>query len=146
MKSKLIALLLACSAPLAFSHGGVELGPNGGRILELSKNESLHGEVTLKGDKFHMALLDKNMKPLALKEEVVTVTAGDRANPKKLEVAKDGDHYTFPAVKAGEWVIVQIKENAKAKAVTARFEFDTAECEKCKAPEWICKCETLKKK
>lgn len=145
MKSKLIALLLALSAPLAFSHGGVELGPNGGRLLELSKNESLHGEVTLKGDKFHVALLGKDMKPVEMKDAVVTVTAGDRSNPKKLEVEKAGDHYTFPAVKAGEWVIVQIKENAKAKAVTARFEFDPSTCDKCKAPEWLCKCESQKK-
>jgi len=145
MKSKLIAFLLALAAPLAFGHSGVELGPNGGRVLELSKNETLHGEVTLKGGKFHLALLDKNMKPVAPKDEVITVTAGDRSKPEKLAVEKSGDHFVFPAVKAGEWVIVQYKENAKAKPVTARFEFDPAECEKCKAPEWLCKCAAEKK-
>ena len=145
MKSKLIALLLTLAAPLAFSHSGVELGPNGGRILELSKNETLHGEVTLKDGKFHLALLDKNMKPVAAKEEVITVTAGDRSKPEKLAVEKSGDHFVFPAVKAGEWVIVQFKENAKAKPITARFEFDPASCEKCKAPEWLCKCAAEKK-
>ena len=145
MKSKLIALFLALIAPLAFSHSGVELGPNGGRILELSKNETLHGEVTLKDGKFHLALLDKDMKPVAHKEQVISVTAGDRSKPEKLAVEKAGDHFVFPAVKAGEWVIVQIKENAKAKPITARFEFDPASCEKCKAPEWLCKCAPEKK-
>ena len=71
MKSKLIAFLLALASPLAFGHSGVELGPNGGRILELSKNETLHGEVTLKQGKFHLALLDKNMKPVSPKDEVM---------------------------------------------------------------------------
>jgi hypothetical protein len=145
MKSKLIAFLFALAAPLAFGHSGVELGPNGGRILELSKNETLHGEVTLKDGKFHLALLDKNKKPVAPKDEVITVTAGDRSKPEKLVVEKAGDHFVFPGVKAGEWVIVQLKENAKAKPVTARFEFDPAECEKCKAPEWLCKCAVEKK-
>jgi hypothetical protein len=145
MKSKLIAFLLTLAAPLAFGHSGVELGPNGGRILELSKNETLHGEVTLKSGKFHLALLDKNMKPVAPTEQVVSVTAGDRSKPEKLAVEKSGDHFVFPSVKAGEWVIVQIKENAKAKPVTARFEFDPASCEKCKAPEWLCKCAVEKK-
>ena len=145
MKSKLIALLLALAAPLAFGHGGVELGPNGGRILELSKNETLHGEVTFKNGKFHLALLDKAMKPVPAGDQIVTVTAGDRNKPAKLAVEKSGDHFVFPSVKAGEWVIVQVKENPKAKPVTARFEFDPSECEKCKEPEWLCKCEAQKK-
>lgn len=145
MKTKLIALLLALAAPLAFAHSGVELGPNGGRLLELSKNESLHGEVTIKGGKFHLALLDKAKKPVAAGEQVVTVTAGDRAKPEKLAVEKAGDHFVFPVVKSGDWVIVQLRENAKAKPVTARFEYDPSECEGCKAPEWVCKCAAKKK-
>jgi hypothetical protein len=145
MKSKLIALALAALAPFAFSHGGVELGPNGGRILELSKDETLHGEITIKDGKFQMALLDKAMKPVPAGEQVVTVTAGDRSNPEKLTVEKTGNGFTFPMVKEGAWVIVQIKESPKAKAVTARFEYDPSPCEKCKAPEWLCKCDSKKK-
>ena len=49
----------------ALGHGGVELGPNGGRVVEFSKDESLHGEVTLKDGRFHVAILDKALKPLA---------------------------------------------------------------------------------
>jgi hypothetical protein len=145
MKSKLIAFLLAFAAPFGFSHSGVEIGPNGGRILELSKNETLHGEVTVKNGKFHLALLDKAMKPLPAGEQVVTVTSGDRAKPEKLEVAKAGEHYVFPLVKSGQWVIVQIRENTKGKPVTARFEYDPAECGGCKNPEWLCKCAPAKK-
>src|SRR5688572_18992051 len=46
----------------AFGHSDNESGPNGGRILEFSKNQSLHGEVTLTNGMFHVAVLDKNMK------------------------------------------------------------------------------------
>jgi len=43
MKTKLT--LLALISTLTFAHEGVERGPNGGRILEFSKNETMHGEV-----------------------------------------------------------------------------------------------------
>ena len=46
----------------AAAHEGVELGPNKGRILEFSKNETLHGEVTLHQGQFRIAVLDKDMK------------------------------------------------------------------------------------
>ena len=53
MKTKL--LLLTLISTLTFAHEGVERGPNGGRILEFSKNETMHGEVTLKEGKFQIA-------------------------------------------------------------------------------------------
>ena len=145
MKAKLIAFLLALSAPLAFSHSGVEIGPNGGRILELSKNETMHGEVTVKDGKFHLALLDKSMKPVAAGDQVITATSGDRNKPAKLNVEKAGEHFVFPLVKNGEWVIVQYRDNAKAKPITARFEYDPSDCAGCKNPEWLCKCPQAKK-
>lgn len=145
MNSKIIALALALLSPIAFGHSGVELGPNGGRILELSKNETLHGEVSLKDGNFHMALLDKNMKPAEIGDRTVTVTSGDRNKPSKLKVEKQGDHFVFPVVKEGEWVIVQLRESAKASPVTARFQYDPSECAKCKSAEWLCKCSAEKK-
>jgi hypothetical protein len=141
----LIALLVLASAS-AFGHGGIELGPNGGRILEFSKNETMHGEVTVKDGKFHVALLDKNMKPVALEAQELTATSGNREKPEKLSVEKKDGKFVVPTVKEGEWIIFQFKENAKAKAVTARLEYDTAVCSKCKAPEWVCECEKNKKK
>ena len=121
MKTKLTTLILTLATSLAFGHSGVEIGPNGGRILEFSKNESMHGEVTVKGDKFHIAVLDKDMKPVAMTEQTLTATSGDRENPKKLEVTKDAKGFTVPAVKPGEWLIVQFKETPKSKAITARM-------------------------
>jgi hypothetical protein len=140
MKTKLTTLALTLIAGFAFAHGGVELGPNGGRILEFSKNESMHGEVTVKGGKFHIALLDKKMQPVAVDQQVLTATTGDRENPKKLDVTKTEKGFTVPVIKAGEWLIVQFRAKPDGKAITARMEYNTENCEKCNSPEWLCKC------
>jgi hypothetical protein len=141
MKTQMLALLgsLAITAA-AIAHGGVELGPNGGRLLEFSKDESMHGEVTLKDGKFVIALLDKDKKPVALADQTLTADGGPTGKTAKLAVEKADGKFVVPAVKAGEWLIVQYKDNAKAKAITARMQYDTANCSKCNAQEWICKC------
>lgn len=139
MKTKLI-LLVTLLTSLAFAHEGVELGPNGGRILEFSDNETLHGEVTVKGGQFHIAVLDKDMKPVTMDKQSLTATTGDRAKPVKLEVTKDAKGFVLPVVKPGEWLILRYKDHADAKAITARFEYNTAICEECKNAEWLCKC------
>jgi uncharacterized glyoxalase superfamily protein PhnB len=145
MKTKLITLLSLLTA-VAFAHEGVELGPNKGRILEFSKDETMHGEVIVKGDKFHIALLDKDMKPVALTEQTLTATTGDRDKPVKLTVEKDAKGFVVPLVKAGEWLILQYKNTPKAKAVTARLEYNTATCEECKKAEWLCECKKADEK
>ena len=144
MKSKLLTLLFALTASVAFGHGGVKIGPNGGRILEFSKNETMHGEVTVKDGKFHVALLDKDMKPLAVDAQSLTVTGGTREKPVKLEVTKEAKGFTLPLVKEGQWLIVQFKEKPGSKAVTARMEYDTGNCDACSSPEWLCKCSAEK--
>ncbi len=141
MKTQLILLVTLVSS-LAFAHEGVELGPNGGRILEFSKNESLHGEVTVKGSAFHIALLDKDMKPVAMAAQSLTATTGDRKAPIKLEVSRDGKGFVVPLVKAGEWLILQYKDSPDAKAITARFEYNTETCDGCKKAEWLCQCQS----
>ena len=144
MKTKLI--LLSLIASITFAHEGVELGPNTGRILEFSKNETMHGEVTVKGDKFHIALLDKDMKPVAMAEQTLTATTGERDKPTKLTVEKDAKGFVVPVVKSGEWLILQYKDSAKAKAITARLEYNTAICDECKKAEWVCECKKADEK
>lgn len=140
MKTKLAAIFLALSTLFSFGHGGVELGPNKGRILEFSKNETMHGEVTVKDGKFHIALLDKDMKPVTVADQALTATGGPRDKQVKLEVSKAADGFTVPVVKDGEWLIVQFKTDAKGKAITARLHYDTGNCEGCNKPEWLCEC------
>jgi len=143
MKNRLLtlatALLLAFTR--AFAHGGVELGPNGGRILEFSKNETMHGEVLLKDGQFTVALLDKDMKPVELKDQSLTVVGGSRSNPEKPTVTKVNGHFAFPALKGDEYeLVLRFKESPEAKTITARFTYDAATCSACKNPEWLCKC------
>lgn len=146
MKSKLITLILSLglATSIAFGHGDIELGPNGGRILEFSKNETMQGEVTLKDGKFHVALLDKDMKAVDVKDQVLTATGGTREKPEKLTVEKTATGFIVPSVKPGQWLILQYKETEKAKAITARLEYDTSNCDACDSPEWLCKCSQKK--
>lgn len=141
MKSKLIALLILTTTSLLSAHEGVELGPKGGRILEFSKNETLHGEVTLKDGKFHVAVLDKDMKPLKIEKQTLSAISGDRKNPQKLAVEVKGDQFVVPALSGDDYYLVfQFKPAPDAKAVTARLHYNAANCSGCNSPEWLCKC------
>ncbi len=140
MKTKLTALLLALTAGFAFGHGDIEIGPNKGRILEFSTNESMHGELTEKNGKLHIAILDKDMKPVKVADQSVTATGGTREAPVKLEVTKSESGFTIAAPKNGEWLILQYRESATAKPITARVEYDAKICDTCKSPEWLCTC------
>jgi hypothetical protein len=141
MKTKLTTIILALTATVAFGHGDVELGPNKGRILEFSTNETMHGEVTEKDGKLHIALLDKDMKPVKPDAQSLTATAGTREKPLKLEVTKSESGFTIPAPTEGEWIILQYKDTADGKNITARMHYDVKTCDPCKQPEWRCACE-----
>lgn len=144
MKTTLTSLLLALTAAFAFGHGAIEVGPNKGRILELSADGTIHGEVTEKDGKLHIAMLDKDMKPLAMATQALSATAGERAKPVKLEVTRDDKGFMVTAPKGGEWVIFQYKDSDTAKPVTARLHYDTKKCATCVHPEWLCACEVGK--
>jgi uncharacterized GH25 family protein len=140
MKTKLTTILITLTASIAFAHEGIELGPNKGRIVEFSTNETLHGEVTLQDGKLHIALLDKDMKSMKVDAHLITATAGTRENPVKLVITKDDKGFTFAAPQTGEWLILQYKETAASKAITARIEYNTKPCAPCGNPEWRCAC------
>ena len=146
MKTKLSTLILTLATAVAFAHEGVELGPNGGRIVEFSKNETMHGEVTVKDGKFHIAVLDRDMKQVAMTDQSLTAITGDRNSPQKLEVTKTDKGFSVPAVKSGEWLIMQFKLTPKAKAITARMEYNTSNCEGCNKAEWLCACKKVDEK
>ena len=140
MKTKLTTIIIALTTGFAFGHGDIELGPNKGRILEFSTNESMHGEVTEKDGKLHIAVLDKDMKPVKVEAQALTATAGTREAPVKIEVTKSETDFTIAAPKEGEWIIIQYKETADSKPITARLHYDTKVCAPCGNPEWRCAC------
>ncbi len=140
MKTKLTTLLLALTASFACGHGDIELGPNKGRILEFSTNESMHGEVTSKDGKLHIVVLDKEMKPVKIADQSLIITAGTREKPVKLEVIKAADGFTLAEPAADELIIIQYKETTDTKPITARLHYNTKKCDPCSNPEWRCAC------
>lgn len=144
MKTRLTALLLTLTAGFAFGHGAVELGPNKGRILEFSNNESMHGEVIEKDGKLHIGVLDKDMKPVKVEAQSITATGGTREKPVKLEVTKTENGFIIMAPKSGEWLILQYRESPSTKPITARMNYDQKPCGTCKSPEWLCSCASKK--
>jgi len=146
MKTKLTTIILALTAGFALAHEGIELGPNKGRILEFSTDETMHGEVTEKDGKLHIALLDKDMKPVKAEAHSLTATAGTRQAPVKLEVTNEEGIFQLPVPNEGEWLILQHKESPDSKTITARLEYDTAKCAPCGNPEWRCACGDEEKK
>lgn len=140
------AALMLTSLP-AFAHSDKEIGPNGGRIVEFSTNQTLHGEVTLTNGTFFVALLDKNMKPLPIKEESLAVTGGSRTNPESPKVEKRDNLFAFRALKGDSYLLVlQFKDSPSAKPIIARFEYDSSICGGCKKGEWLCDCHLKTKK
>ena len=146
MKAKLTTLILTLVTGFAFGHGDIEIGPNNGRIVEFSKNESMHGEVTVKDGQLHIAILDKDMKPAKMDKQSLTATGGMREKPEKLAVEKDASGFIVPLVKEKQWLILQYKETPDAKAITARFEDETKPCPECKKGGWLCACGAKDKK
>lgn len=140
MKTKLTAILLALTATFALAHEGVELGPNKGRILEFSTDESMHGEVTERNGKLNIALLDKDMKPVKVEAQSLAATAGTREKPVKLAVTPTDGGFSLAAPGENEWIILQYKATPKTKAITARLHFITKTCPPCGNPEWRCAC------
>ena len=147
MKKQLLTLLSSIAlTAAALAHAGIEVGPNGGRILEFSKDETMHGELTVKDGKFHVAVLDKDMKPVAISAQALAASGGPSGKAAKLAVEKSGNHFVVPVIQSGEWLILQYKEDSKAKAITARVQYDTAKCGECKNEEWLCKCSAKEEK
>ncbi|HYE31923.1 MAG TPA: hypothetical protein VEH27_10870 [Methylomirabilota bacterium] len=137
---RILAAVLVTVATL-MAHSENEIGPHGGKILEFSTDQSVHGEVTMTNGMFHVLLLDKEMKPMALTDESIVVTGGSRSNPEKPKVEKQGNQFMFPALKGDNYLLVfQFRSKPASKPVTARFEYNAAKCGACKKPEWLCVC------
>lgn len=141
MKSLVQFAFLILLALRSFGHGGAPLGPQGGRLLDFSKDQSIRGEVTLVDGMFRVALLDKNLKPIELNGQVLTVSGGDRRKPEKPVVRQEGGRFVFAALKGDEYpLVLQFKPARDGKTVTAKFTYDASVCSACNHAEWLCQC------
>jgi hypothetical protein len=150
MKSIVLTLLgaLALAIP-AFAaddhdhaHDKVKAGPNGGRVLTVVEPH-LEFYVT-KDRKVEISALNDKNKAVALAGQTITVTAGDRSKPTKLEFKADGDKLVSTnALPAGNDfpVSVAIKATPKAKLVYAKFNLNLNKCPDCKNQEYACECD-----
>jgi hypothetical protein len=151
MKSIALHLLAALTLALpAFAadeheHGKTKAGPNGGRVLT-AVEPHLEFYVT-KDRKVEISALDDKNKAIALDGQTVTVTAGDRAKPTKLEFkAEGGKLVSTNAVPAGNDfpVSVGIKAKPNAKLVYEKFNLNLNKCPDCKNLEYACECDHSK--
>ena len=143
MKTRILTLaaLLFLGLTRALGHGGVELVPNGGRILEFSPNETLHGEVLYRDGKFTVAVLDKDMKPVELTHQTLSVAGGSRLQPERPPVTREDGRFVLPALKGDRYdLVLRFRNGPDAKTITARFTYDAEVCSGCNNPEWLCKC------
>lgn len=137
-----VALGFACLTALAAEKPAQPAGPNGGRIL---KTEPRAEFFITKERKVQITFLDAANKPVAPAEQVVTVTAGERASPVTMKFAKAGAGPALVsdvALPAGNDVpaVIQIKASAAAKTTTDRFNVDLSICGECKKAEYACVC------
>lgn len=123
-------------------HGGVEAGPNGGRVLH--KIEPHLEFFVTKDRKVQLTALDNKLKAIAIGKQVVKVTAGDRQNPIKMSFVKQGNvlmsETAFPAGDDFP-VVVQMKNSKVGKSVIEKFTLNMSPCPTCEYLEYACTCD-----
>lgn len=148
MKTNIRQLLaiLAIAASLtshAFAHAKTpKAGPNGGRVIQ-TVEPHLEFLVT-KDRKVEITPLTEDLKPGKLSGQIISITAGERTNPTKLELEeKDGKLVSVNALPEGGNVpvSVSIKAGAGSKAVYEKFHLNLATCPGCTYPEYACICD-----
>jgi hypothetical protein len=141
---RLIAITLAvmCAAALSVQAAKQIPGPKGGRLLE---NESPRAEFFVEKDRtVTITFYDKDLKPMAPGEQVVTAVAEGKKGKEKMEFEKKGESLVSKTpLPEGEGynVVVQIKAKPDSKAQNFRIKYESSPCEKCKRPEYACICE-----
>lgn len=139
-----VAMALVPNAIAADGHDHAKkvAGPNGGLVITAVEP---HCELLVTPErKLKITFLGEDNKPAALKEQSVSATGGDRAQPTKFTFAKaDGALVSEQALPAGDAIplILQIKTSPDAKPVTKRVNLNLANCPGCKLPEYACTCE-----
>jgi hypothetical protein len=142
MKTSILSIvILAALSVVSPAHESITFGPNGGKLVALDSPATPSAEVVVKEGQIVVGLFDKGGKPIALETQALTITAGERNAPKKLDVAKKANSFTAP-LPAGDdfWAIFQLRETPAKKAHTFRIHYQTKPCPECKKPEWLCSC------
>ena len=123
-------------------HATKQAGPNGGRVVT---SVEPHYELFVTPErKVKITFLGEDGKAVEAKDQTVTATGGDRANPTRLAFTKEGGALVSDKpLPAGTVVplILQVKVAPDAKPVTERISLNLADCPTCKHKEYACTCE-----
>lgn len=143
---KLALTLIASAASVAALFAAPLKGPKEGRVLT---TEAPHVEVFVAKDRsVIVSFYDKDLKPLALSGQVVSVVAQAPSGRATLAFApKDGALVSTTPLPAGDGfqVVVQVRATAEARPANYRFEFHDEICAECKRAEYACICEDADK-
>ncbi len=122
-------------------HAAKKAGPTGGRLITAVEP---HVEfLVTKDKKIEIRFVDDDNKVVAPAAQVISVTLGDRSNPTKLTFTKEGDKLMSDKVipEGNDYpIVVQIKTDAKAKAVNEKFNLNLSKCPTCSLQEYNCTC------
>jgi hypothetical protein len=143
---KITALLAMTLGPLGVQNAEAapkkQAGPNGGRVIT-AVDQKLEFLVS-KDRKVQITALDAEQKAVPLKAYTISVVAGDRSKPTKLEFTEsDGKLISSGALPDGNNfpVSVAIKPVAGGKTVYEKFQMNLSNCSSCKYQEYACVCD-----
>lgn len=143
---KIAALVAVTLGPLGGQNAAAapkkQAGPNGGRMI-VAVDPKLEFLVS-KDRKVQITALDGDQKPVPLKAYTISVVAGDRSKPTKLEFTEsDGKLVSSGALPDGNDfpVSVAIKPVSGGKAIYEKFQLNLSNCSSCKYQEYACVCD-----
>lgn len=138
----LFALVSVSALALAADKSRRPPGPNGGRVITAVK-PAVELKITAER-RVEITVLDDMLKPAPLSGQSVTIYAGERANPTKLEFAEQGGKLVSSgALPEGRMypVSVAIRASAGGKVVYEKFNLNLDQCPDCSFLEYACTCE-----
>lgn len=135
------ALMIVGSASSAVAEKQTP-GPKGGKLLE---NDAPRAEFFVEADHtVTITFYDDKLTPVPAASQVVTATAEAGGSKTKLEFEKKGDVLVSKAPLPhgdGYNIVVQVKQDAAAKAQNYRIKYDTHICGECQRQEYACTCD-----
>ena len=143
LATAVLALGLAFNATAEDKHEhAAKAGPTGGKLI--TEVEPHVEFLVTKDKKVEIRFVDDDNKVVAPGEQVITVTLGERSKPTKLAFTKDGNKLVSDKVvpEGNDYpTVVQIKTDAKAKPINARFNLNMTKCPTCANAEYACTCD-----
>ena len=138
-----LTLLFTATVVCATALGAKPIaGPKTGRILT---SEAPHVEFLVQPDRTVLvSFYNKDLKPLAPADQVVTATAEAKTGKVNLSfAAKDGALISSAPLHDGDGyrIVVQVRDSAQAKPKNYRLEFHDEVCGECKRAEYACICD-----